>query len=158
MFRSSIFYERKGLSSIMNIFQLQQDLIDYAYSIGIDKIGFAAATPFEELKNRLRRQQQLGYASRFEETDIDKRTEPWRLMDDVQSIVAIALAYPSKMDNAPVGKKGARRGVFCRASWGTDYHTVLRDKLKLLNSGYMYMYQMCERNQWLIQVHYLTEL
>lgn len=125
-------YKRKGLSSIMNIFQLQQDLIDYAHSIGIDKIGFAAATPFEELKSRLRRHQQLGYASGFEEPDIDKRTEPWRLMDDVQSIVAIALAYPSKMDNAPVGKKGARRGVFCRASWGTDYHTVLRDKLKLL--------------------------
>lgn len=118
----------------MNIQQLQKDFIEYAYSIGIDKIGFTTAAPFMELKNRLRRQQELKFQSGFEESDIDKRTEPLQLMSDAESIVAIALAYPSRMEDAPQGKKGSRRGIFCRASWGIDYHTVLREKLSLLES------------------------
>lgn len=118
----------------MNIQQLQKDFIEYAYSIGIDKIGFTTAAPFMELKNRLRRQQELKFQSGFEESDIDKRTEPLQLMSDAESIVAIALAYPSRIEDAPQGKKGSRRGIFCRASWGIDYHTVLREKLSLLES------------------------
>lgn len=116
----------------MNINQFQQQLIEYAASIGIDKIGFTSASPFHELKNRLIRQQELGYASGFEEPDIDKRTNPELLLSEAESIIAIAIAYPSKMKDAPQSVKGARRGIFARASWGTDYHTVLREKLALL--------------------------
>ncbi|GLC89916.1 tRNA epoxyqueuosine(34) reductase QueG [Lysinibacillus piscis] len=118
----------------MNIHDLQHQFIAYAMSIGVDKIGFTTAAPFTELKNRLRRQQELGYQSGFEERDINKRTEPLQLLDEAESIVAIAMAYPSRMPNAPVGKKGARRGIFCRASWGVDYHTALRERLKLLTA------------------------
>ena len=116
----------------MNVTELQTELTLYAKSIGVDKIGFTTASPFLELKNRLRRQQELGYQSGFEESDIDKRTEPSLLLDRAESIIAIALAYPSKMDNAPVGKKGARRGIFCRASWGIDYHVAVRERLQLI--------------------------
>ena len=116
----------------MNINQFQQNLIEYASSIGIDKIGFTTVSPFTELKNRLIRQQELGYASGFEEPDIDKRTKPTLLLEEAQSIISIAVAYPSKMKDAPQSKKGARRGIFARASWGMDYHTVLREKLALL--------------------------
>ncbi|MBM7608737.1 epoxyqueuosine reductase [Lysinibacillus composti] len=116
----------------MNVQQLQTDLIEYARSIGVDKIGFTTASPFNELKNRLKRQQELGYQSGFEESDIEKRTEPLRLLDSAQSIIAIALAYPSKMENAPTGKKGERRGIFARASWGIDYHVAVRERLQLI--------------------------
>lgn len=118
----------------MNIHDLQRDFVAYAMSIGVDKIGFTTAAPFTELKNRLRRQQELGYQSGFEESDIQKRTEPLQLLDEAESIIAIAVAYPSRMQNAPIGKKGARRGIFCRASWGVDYHTALRERLKLLSA------------------------
>lgn len=118
----------------MNIHDLQRDFVAYAMSIGVDKIGFTTAAPFTELKNRLRRQQELGYQSGFEESDIQKRIEPLRLLDEAESIVAIAVAYPSRMQNAPIGKRGARRGIFCRASWGVDYHTALRERLKLLSA------------------------
>ena len=63
---------------------------------------------------------------------MDKRTEPALFLDQAESIIAIAIAYPSRMENSPRGKKGERRGIFCRASWGTDYHIVLRERLKLL--------------------------
>ncbi len=118
----------------MNIHDLQRDFVAYAISIGVDKIGFTTAAPFTELKNRLRRQQELGYQSGFEESDIEKRTEPLQLLNEAESIVSIAVAYPSRMQNAPVGKKGARRGIFCRASWGVDYHTAIRERLKLLSA------------------------
>lgn len=118
----------------MNVTQLQAQLIEYAQSIGVDKIGFTTAAPFHELKNRLRRQQQLGFQSGFEESDIELRTEPLRLLEDAESIIAIALAYPSRMENAPQGKKGERRGIFCRASWGVDYHTAVRERLQLIEA------------------------
>lgn len=116
----------------MNVAQLQQEIRDYAMAIGIDKIGFTTAAPFREMKNRLRRQQELGFQSGFEEEDIEKRTNPALLLDEAESILSIAVAYPSKMENPPKGTKSERRGIFCRASWGVDYHTVLRDKLSLL--------------------------
>jgi epoxyqueuosine reductase len=116
----------------MNVNQFQQELVSYAHSIGIDKIGFASSDPFRELKNRLKRQQELGYQSGFEEPDIEKRTTPTLLLDEAESIISIAIAYPSRMENAPQGIKGERRGIFARASWGTDYHTVLRDRLAKL--------------------------
>ncbi|MCG3088711.1 tRNA epoxyqueuosine(34) reductase QueG [Sporosarcina cyprini] len=118
----------------MNVAQFQQEIRDYAKTIGIDKIGFTTAAPFRELKNRLRRQQELGYQSGFEESDIEKRTNPVLLLDQAESIISIAIAYPSKMEHAPKGRKGERRGIFCRASWGMDYHVVLREKLHLLES------------------------
>jgi epoxyqueuosine reductase len=114
----------------MNTFK--QEVILYSKEIGIDKIGFTSATAFTELKGRLIRQQELDYQSGFEEVDIEKRVRPELIFDKPQSIISIALAYPSKLKDAPQSTKGERRGIFCRASWGTDYHTVLRNKLQLL--------------------------
>lgn len=118
----------------MDFQQLKKEVIAYSKEIGIDKIGFASASTFETLKDRLLRQQELGYASGFEEPDIEKRTNPTLLVPKAKSIIAIALAYPSKMPNAPRNTKEDRRGIFCRASWGQDYHTILRDRLQKLES------------------------
>ncbi|WP_349409531.1 tRNA epoxyqueuosine(34) reductase QueG [Pseudalkalibacillus sp. SCS-8] len=114
--------------------QLKEKVIAYSKSIGIDKIGFTTADPFTELKERLRTQQELQYQSGFEEPDIDKRTEPDRLLPNARSIISIALAYPSKMKDAPRSTKEERRGIFCRASWGKDYHDVLRDRMEKLEA------------------------
>ncbi|WP_407269993.1 tRNA epoxyqueuosine(34) reductase QueG [Radiobacillus sp. PE A8.2] len=110
--------------------QLKQELITYSKKIGIDKIGFTSVDEFSELKSRLKQQQELGYQSGFEKGSIDERTEPVRLMPQAQSIIAIALAYPSKMKKPPKSTKEERRGVFARVSWGQDYHHVLRAKLE----------------------------
>lgn len=118
----------------MDYQQLKQDIIDYSKKIGIDKIGFTTADPFVEMKGRLLRQEELGYQSGFEEKNIAKRVDPSRIFHEPHSIIAIALAYPSKMKNAPLGKKGARRGIFSRSSWGEDYHKVLKDRLEKLET------------------------
>ena len=118
----------------MNHHQLKQDLIEYSKTIGIDKIGFTTSDPFLELKNRLIEQQKRNYASGFEEPDLDKRTDPKRLMPEARSIIAIAVAYPSRLHNAPKSRKGQRRGIFSRSSWGLDYHHVVKDRLKKLEA------------------------
>src|SRR5690625_4604727 len=116
----------------MNVDQLKKEIIEYSKEIGIDKIGFASADVFSELKERLRRQQELGYQSGFEKGSIEERTEPTILLPEAQSIISIALAYPSRIPNPPKSTKENRRGIFCRASWGIDYHYVLRDRLEKL--------------------------
>ena len=116
----------------MDYHALKKDIIEYSKTIGIDKIGFTSASTFEEMKVRLIKQQELNYQSGFEEKDIEKRVNPSLLLDKPKSIISIALAYPSKMKERVVSKKGERRGIFCRASWGTDYHIVLKDRLKKL--------------------------
>lgn len=118
----------------MNIEQLKKEVIEYSKEIGIDKIGFTSANIFEELKQRLITQQEYGFQSGFEESDIEKRVTPVKLLPKASSIISIALAYPSKLKNAPKSTREDRRGIFCRASWGQDYHTVLRDRLSKLEA------------------------
>ncbi len=59
----------------MNVYQLKEELIEYAKSIGVDKIGFTTADTFDSLKDRLILQESLGYLSGFEEPDIEKRSD-----------------------------------------------------------------------------------
>lgn len=118
----------------MNIAELKEEIIRYSKTIGIDKIGFTTASTFDGLRNRLMKQQELGYQSGFEEPDIEKRVNPALLMDQPMSIISIALAYPTKMRDRVVSKPSERRGIFCRASWGDDYHLVLKDRLSKLEA------------------------
>jgi epoxyqueuosine reductase len=118
----------------MNVEEFKREVIEYSEKIGIEKIGFTSANMFEELKQRLTTQQELGYQSGFEEPDIEKRVTPIKLLPKASSIISIALAYPSKMKDAPKSTKEERRGIFCRASWGQDYHDVLRGRLNKLET------------------------
>ncbi|MBI5975916.1 tRNA epoxyqueuosine(34) reductase QueG [Staphylococcus canis] len=117
----------------MDVKQLKEEIIAYAYSIGIDSIGFTTADPFDELKQKLIDYHQNGYASGFEPSDIDLRIDPKLSLPTARSIIAIAVGYPNKLKNAPKSVKGDRRGMFARASWGQDYHTIMRKRLDLLS-------------------------
>lgn len=117
----------------MNLDQLKQEVIDYAHSIGIDSIGFTTADPFDELKKKLEDYHSKGYASGFEESDIELRTVPKLSLPSARSIIAIAVGYPNKLKGAAKSVRGDRRGMFARASWGQDYHTIMRNRLDKLS-------------------------
>lgn len=119
--------------------EIKEKLIAKAKEIGIDKIGFASADPFIELRERLVEHREKGYESGFEEPDIEKRVRPELSLPEAKTIIAIALAYPAKLKNPPRSEPGAYRGIFCRASWGEDYHHVLRGKLSQLE---VYLHQL----------------
>lgn len=113
---------------------LKREMKEAAKELGIDAIGVASADPFTSLKQRLIRHRELGRESGFEEKDLDKRTDPSLLFDKPQSIIAIAIAHPSKLPDPPKSEPGARRGIMARASWGQDYHSVLRNRLERLEA------------------------
>lgn len=116
----------------MDLNQLKKDVIDYAHTIGIDSIGFTTADPFDEMKQKLVDYHAKGYASGFEESDIELRTEPTLTLPTARSIIAIAVGYPNKLKGAPKSTRGDRRGMFARASWGQDYHSIMRKRLDKL--------------------------
>ncbi|MCF6094596.1 tRNA epoxyqueuosine(34) reductase QueG [Microaerobacter geothermalis] len=121
----------------MNWTVLKDEIKKYAKEIGIDKVGVASADPFLELKERLIKHREFGYESGFEEKDIEKRTHPELTMEDVRSMISIAIAYPSILKDPPRSVPGNRRGMVSRAAWGLDYHHVLREKLSLLSDFIM---------------------
>ncbi|AFC27450.1 YhbA [Paenibacillus mucilaginosus 3016] len=114
--------------------RLKDKLRSAAPDLGIDKIGFASAEPFTELRDILERHREKGYESGFEERDIAKRVDPALTMERPRSILSIAVAYPSKLPNPPRSEPGRYRGILSRSAWGTDYHHVLRDRLQKLEN------------------------
>jgi epoxyqueuosine reductase len=113
---------------------LKGEIIEAASSLGIDKVGFASADPFNELKHILLNHRAKGFESGFEEPNIDKRVQPEMSFDAPQSIISIAIAYPSKLTDPPRSEPGAYRGIISRSAWGEDYHHVLRDRLAKLET------------------------
>lgn len=111
---------------------LKQEIKQAAPSFGIDDVGFASAEPFESLRSILLEHRAKGYESGFEEPDIEKRVNPALDSGKPASLIAIAIAYPSKMKDPPKSEPGSYRGILARSAWGQDYHHVLRaamDKL-----------------------------
>lgn len=109
---------------------LKERIIAESQRIGIDKIGFASAAPFSNLEESLKEQVALGYNSGFEHQNIPERIDPSLKQPGAQSIIAIALAYPTKASyEIP---RDDKRGQFARASWGIDYHDILQEKLQQL--------------------------
>jgi len=125
---------RQARAGSDQIDRLKQEIIAAASQLGIDAIGFASADPFLTLKEILIRHRELGRESGFEEPDIDKRVDPSLSMKEARSIIAIAVAYPSKLGDAPKSVPGAYRGMIARTAWGEDYHHVLRDRLQRLEA------------------------
>jgi epoxyqueuosine reductase len=111
---------------------LKEELKTFAKENGIDQIGIASADPFLELKDRLVQHREKGFESGFEESDLYKRTHPDALLPEARSIIAIALAYPTKLINPPKSEPGAYRGILSRSAWGQDYHHILADRLQKL--------------------------
>lgn len=111
---------------------LKQKIIEKSHEIGIDKIGFASAAPFLDLLPKLIADKEAGYTTGFEHPVIEERVYPDRIFDNPQTIISICLAYPSQMKQPLPVDRAQRRGVFARASWGIDYHHILRKRMESL--------------------------
>lgn len=106
---------------------LKEKIIAESKKIGIDKIGFASAAPFYELEASLKEQQERGFTSGFEHPVIEERIYPERTFENPQTIISIALAYPTRIKGEM--PRDEKRGQFARASWGIDYHDILKERL-----------------------------
>ncbi|GLB50682.1 tRNA epoxyqueuosine(34) reductase QueG [Neptunitalea lumnitzerae] len=99
-----------------------------AKELGFLACGISKATFLEEEAPRLEKWLNDGRHGKmhYMENHFDKRLDPRLLVDDAKSVISLLLNYyPSEMqtENAPKLSKYA---------YGTDYHFVIKDKLKTL--------------------------
>lgn len=101
----------------------------WAKEVGFDYCGISTATFLEDeaprLETWLKRNHQGTMA--WMENHFDKRLDPRQLVDGAKSIISVLLNYtPSstELSEGPV--------KISRYAYGTDYHYVLKDKLKSL--------------------------
>ena len=114
-----------------------QELKSEALSIGFDLVGIAPAitphgfTPFKEWLKR-------GFSGEmhYMTKHAAARHHPSNVMDGVRSIVLVGMNYysdPVREDPSPHQNSSPRLlGKVSRYAWGTDYHVILRERLKQL--------------------------
>lgn len=113
---------------------LEERLKEYAKKIGIDLLGITTAEPFPEALERLEKMHQLGYLSPWAEQDLEKRCNPRMLMEDAESIIAVAISYlqPEQKFNGGGSGEGEElvlRGKLARFAHFQDYHQLLEEKM-----------------------------
>ena len=91
---------------------------------GISKAGF-----LEEDAPRLENYLKNGFQGEmaYMENHFDKRLDPRKLVDGARSVISVALNYYS--DQVQVDSEAPKISKY---AYGTDYHFVIKDKLKLL--------------------------
>lgn len=102
-----------------------------ALNLGFHKVGIAQieAQEKDEAINNLKRWLAQGYHADMEWMNNSKRFDVRNCMEDVQSIIAVALNYytPHQHSDNP------EEGKISRYAWGRDYHKVMLKKLKIFS-------------------------
>ncbi|GJQ63038.1 MAG: epoxyqueuosine reductase [Melioribacteraceae bacterium] len=102
-----------------------------AKSLGFDLVGFAPAEPLYEETKKLREwldndfHAGMDYMTR----NVDKRTDVSRLLKNAKSVISLGLIYYTPETHSGDG------GKISRYAWGTDYHYIMWDKLKILQEN-----------------------
>jgi epoxyqueuosine reductase len=127
---------------------LEQRIKDQARKLGFDLVGIAPATPADSF-DRLRDWLDHGFAGEmsYMHRHADARREPASILPEVRSVVMVAMQYAASIsasggrelpsggrqpsENSRGGLTPARPHI-ARYALGSDYHDVLRDRLKQL--------------------------
>lgn len=104
------------------------DLHRLAEELNIHDIAVCHADPFEDVKQILLKDQELGILPPFAETDIYKRVNPKATLEDAASFIVILEHYEPTIYQ----KREGRYGNISPAATGEDYHRIVRNKLNAL--------------------------
>lgn len=108
---------------------LKEYIIEKSCEIGIDLIRFTDCEPLNRVKDFMLERKDKGYITEFEEECIEKRLNPKATFPDCKSIVVIGVSYNVDYDERP---EFYLKGKLSMASWGQDYHRVLKEKIEKL--------------------------
>jgi epoxyqueuosine reductase len=102
-----------------------------ARAVGFDVAGVAPARATPETRF-LREWIARGYAGRMHYLTrrVELRVDPRRVLEGARSVLVVGLAYGSEERAAEPG-----RGRLARFAGGDDYHELMRDRLRALESG-----------------------
>lgn len=109
---------------------LKKYITDRSKEIGIDLIGFTNADKLSELENVLKVRRERNYETEIEESDIEKRITPKKILNSANSIIVIAMSYYQNIRDNSDDKR--TKGKLTKSSIGLDYHIILREKMEKL--------------------------
>ena len=118
---------------------LNQYILDKSKKLNIDICGFTDSSPLYNLREYLIYREENNIMTEFEEKDIMKRIDPKLTLPSCKSIIVIGVSY--NVDSQEEAKESTvsnrhltpfPKGYLSRASWGRDYHLVLREKMQAL--------------------------
>jgi epoxyqueuosine reductase len=115
--------------------ELSDAIRQKALELGFQTVGIIPAQPFQQGEGeRLQAWLARGYQAEmgWMVTHLEKRLNPASLMDGTRSLVCVAMNYfvPDGLDQAAMRDPAVLK--IARYARGTDYHYVLKDRLKEL--------------------------
>jgi epoxyqueuosine reductase len=101
-----------------------------ALRLGFSACGFSKAEYLPEDAKRLRSWLDNGYhgSMKYMENHFDKRTDPSKLVEGAKSVVSLLLNYYTDER-----QQDPEAPVISKYAYGTDYHFVMKDKMKSLH-------------------------
>ena len=107
-------------------------VVEKAKKIGFDLIGFVRADELKEESGHLKEWLAKGFQAGMEymERNIDKRKDVSLILPEAKSIISLAVNYYTGKKHS--NQKG--KGKLSRYAWGKDYHLIIWEMLKALES------------------------
>ena len=114
---------------------LEWQVKEYARELGFDLVGIASADHLSEDRDvaldRLREGLMDGLPW-YTESRVERGCDPEALLPGARSIIAVGMSYLTLEDE---GDEPGPQGKVARYSWGDDYHSVMKERLKALVEG-----------------------
>lgn len=105
---------------------LRKEIQDFAGKIGFIDVGFASGDLLTEERQRYREWINSGYHAdmHYLDKNYDKKEDISLLFDEAKSVIALAYPYNTGY------KHNSDYAKISRYAWGTDYHDIIKKKLK----------------------------
>ncbi len=100
-----------------------------ALALGFARVGFASCESFEGERPRLEAWLEAGGRELFPYLDCPERLDPTQLLEGARAALVGFFPY-ARPEAVPGGTEGSLK--LSRYLWGTDYHAVLKGRLKAL--------------------------
>lgn len=102
---------------------IKQEIIQFCNKSGLDTIGFSECRIFHELNPYFEKRKKLKLENEFEESNIERRINPFLYMSEGKTIISIAFPYVYDLDFS----EGTH---FSKYTLGKDYHCVIKEYME----------------------------
>lgn len=113
--------------------ELKERIRLLAEELGFADVGFARVHSLTDSveENRFLEAERLGHFGRMEylSRNFDKRMDPSLLLEGAKSVIVFLVPFSSATDSDNPNRSGHLRLKISQYAYGTDYHTVIKNKL-----------------------------
>ncbi|MBO4692289.1 MAG: tRNA epoxyqueuosine(34) reductase QueG [Bacteroidales bacterium] len=116
--------------------ELKERIRLLALELGFADVGFAKVHSLTDSveESRFLEAERLGHFGRMEylSRNFDKRMDPSLLVEGAKSVIVFLAPFSSPMDSVNTNPCGHTRLKVSQYAYGTDYHTVIKNKLYVI--------------------------